>query len=119
MYIIGLGAAVLTGESDVAAIMLKAGLGAAGLILFCWCLVRYGRKTFEPWNTRRTALDLFIYGVTGISYGFDEEEGLYNALVYAHENREALAAMQPACLKKAEDYLPENALAALFERIGD
>ena len=42
-------------------------LGAAGLILFCWCLVRYGRKTFEPWKTRRTALDLFIYGVTGIS----------------------------------------------------
>ena len=63
--------------------------------------------------------DIIDDGVTGIGYGFDEEEGLYNALVYAHENREALAAMQPACLKKAEDYLPENALAALFERIGD
>lgn len=63
--------------------------------------------------------DIIDDGVTGIGYGFNEEEGLYNALVYAHENREALAAMQPACLKKAEDYLPENALAALFERIGD
>ena len=39
MYIIGLGAAVLTGESDVAAIMLKAGLGAAGLIIVVFSTV--------------------------------------------------------------------------------
>lgn len=33
MYVIGLGAAVFTGEYDIAKIMLKAGLGAAGLIV--------------------------------------------------------------------------------------
>ena len=61
--------------------------------------------------------DIIEDGVTGIGYGFDDEEGLYQALVYARENRKALAAMQQACLKKAEDYLPESALATLFERI--
>ena len=34
MYLIGMGAAVYTAESDIAAIFLKAGLGAAGLIIF-------------------------------------------------------------------------------------
>lgn len=32
MYILGLGAALFTGESDIAAIMLRAGLGAAGML---------------------------------------------------------------------------------------
>lgn len=34
MYLIGMGAAVYTAESDIAAIFLKAGLGAAGLVIF-------------------------------------------------------------------------------------
>ena len=33
MYIIGMGAAVLTGESDIAQILLKAGLGILGLLI--------------------------------------------------------------------------------------
>lgn len=33
MYVIGMGAAIFTGESDISQIMLKAGLGAAGLII--------------------------------------------------------------------------------------
>jgi len=33
MYIIGMGAAIFTGEYDIAKIMLKAGLGAAGLLI--------------------------------------------------------------------------------------
>ena len=33
MYIIGMGAAIFTGESDIAAIMVKAGLGIAGLLI--------------------------------------------------------------------------------------
>ena len=33
MYLIGMGAAIITGESDIAAILLKAGLGIAGLLI--------------------------------------------------------------------------------------
>ena len=33
MYIIGMGAAIFTGESDIASIMVKAGLGIAGLVI--------------------------------------------------------------------------------------
>ena len=33
MYVIGMGAAIFTGESDIAQIMVKAGLGAAGLLI--------------------------------------------------------------------------------------
>jgi purine-cytosine permease-like protein len=33
MYVIGMGAAVLAGESDIAVIMVKAGLGVAGLCI--------------------------------------------------------------------------------------
>lgn len=33
MYVIGMGAAIFTGESDIAQIMLKAGLGIAGLLI--------------------------------------------------------------------------------------
>ena len=33
MYLIGMGASIFTGESDIAQIMVKAGLGAAGLLI--------------------------------------------------------------------------------------
>ena len=39
MYIIGMGAAIFTGESDIAQIMVKAGLGAAGLIIIVFSTV--------------------------------------------------------------------------------
>ncbi len=39
MYVIGLGAALFTGESDVAAIMVKAGLGIIGLIIILFSTV--------------------------------------------------------------------------------
>ena len=39
MYVIGMGAAIFTGESDIARIMLKAGLGAAGLIIVIFSTV--------------------------------------------------------------------------------
>ncbi len=39
MYIIGLGAALFTGESDVAPIMIKAGLGVVGLIIVLFSTV--------------------------------------------------------------------------------
>ena len=39
MYVIGMGAAIFTGESDIARIMLKAGLGAAGLVIIIFSTV--------------------------------------------------------------------------------
>lgn len=39
MYLIGMGAAILTGESDIARIMVKAGLGIAGLLIIIFSTV--------------------------------------------------------------------------------
>ena len=39
MYVIGMGAAIFTGESDIARIMVKAGLGAAGLLIIVFSTV--------------------------------------------------------------------------------
>ncbi|MEE3488165.1 MAG: DMT family transporter [Bulleidia sp.] len=43
-------------------------LGLAGIILFLYCLKKYGvKKTFAPWRTKKDAVDLLIYGLAGIS----------------------------------------------------
>ena len=39
MYMIGMGAAIFTGESDIAQIMVKAGLGIAGLLIIVFSTV--------------------------------------------------------------------------------
>ena len=39
MYVIGMGAAIFTGESDIAQILVKAGLGVAGLIIIVFSTV--------------------------------------------------------------------------------
>lgn len=55
MYIIGLGAALLTQESDIAAIMVQAGLGAAGLLIIVFSTVT------------TTFLDAYSAGVSAVS----------------------------------------------------
>ena len=55
MYIIGLGAALFTGESDIAKIMLTAGLGIAGLIVIILSTVT------------TTFLDVYSAGVSTVS----------------------------------------------------
>lgn len=55
MYFIGMGAAIYTGESDVAAIMLKSGLGFAALIIVILSTVT------------TTFLDAFSAGVSSVS----------------------------------------------------
>lgn len=55
MYIIGMGAAIFTGESDIAAIMLKAGLGTAGLLIIVFSTVT------------TTFLDAYSAGISGES----------------------------------------------------
>ena len=53
MYIIGMGAAIFTAESDIAQIMVKAGLGIAGLIIIIFSTVT------------TTFLDAYSAGVSG------------------------------------------------------
>ena len=55
MYIIGLGAALLTQESDIAAIMVQAGLGVAGLLIIVFSTVT------------TTFLDAYSAGVAAVS----------------------------------------------------
>jgi drug/metabolite transporter (DMT)-like permease len=43
-------------------------LGCAGILIFLYCMFRYGRKqTFAPWQNKTNARDLLIYGLLGIS----------------------------------------------------
>ena len=55
MYVIGMGAAIFTGESDIAAIMIKAGLGAAALLIIVFSTVT------------TTFLDAYSAGVSSVS----------------------------------------------------
>lgn len=55
MYIIGMGAAIFTGESDIARIMVKAGLGIAGLLIIVFSTVT------------TTFLDAYSAGISGQS----------------------------------------------------
>lgn len=56
MYVIGMGAAIYTGESDIAIIMVKAGLGAAALIILILSTVT------------TTFMDAYSAGVSGESF---------------------------------------------------
>ena len=42
-------------------------LGLAGVVLFFYCLIRYGERLFAPWKSGRDRRDLLIYGIAGIS----------------------------------------------------
>jgi len=42
-------------------------MGASAVILFVFCLSKYGKRTFEPWKTKKNAADLIFYGIFGIS----------------------------------------------------
>ncbi len=56
MYVIGMGAAIFTGESDIAQIMVKAGLGIAGLLIIVFSTVT------------TTFLDAYSAGVSSESF---------------------------------------------------
>lgn len=43
-------------------------LGCAGALLLIYCLFKYKKKTFEPWQTKKNALDLIVYGLLGVSF---------------------------------------------------
>ena len=68
MYVIGMGAAIFTGEYDIALIMVKAGLGIAGLIIVIFSTVT------------TTFLDAYSAGVSGETI-FSVIKGKYAAVV--------------------------------------
>ena len=49
MYVIGMGAAIYTGEYDISVIMVKAGLGAAGLLIIVLSLPAPPQPWYTPW----------------------------------------------------------------------
>lgn len=84
MYIIGMGAAIYTGESDIAQIMVKAGLGVAGLLIIVLSTVT------------TTFLDAYSAGVSCVSVSGKIPEkwaavvvtiiGTIGAIVYPMDN---------------------------------
>ena len=68
MYVIGMGAALFTGESDIAQILLKAGLSIAGLLIIVFSTVT------------TTFLDAYSAGISSESI-FSKIKGKYAALV--------------------------------------
>ena len=70
MYVIGMGAAILTGTSDIAQIMVKAGLGVAGLLIIVFSTVT------------TTFLDAYSAGVSGETV-FTKLSGRMMAIVAA------------------------------------
>jgi putative hydroxymethylpyrimidine transporter CytX len=84
MYIIGMGAAIYTGEGDIAQIMVKAGVGVAGLLIIVFSTVT------------TTFLDAYSAGVSSVSiYGKIKEKwfailvavvGTIAAIIYPMDN---------------------------------
>ena len=68
MYVIGMNAAIYTGESDIASIMVKAGLGIAGLLIIVFSTVT------------TTFLDAYSAGISSESV-FSKINGKYAAIV--------------------------------------
>lgn len=68
MYVIGMNAAIYTGESDIASIMVKAGLGIAGLLIIVFSTVT------------TTFLDAYSAGISSESV-FSKINGKYAAII--------------------------------------
>ncbi len=87
MYIIGMGAAIYTGESDIALIMVKAGLGTLGLLIIIFSTVTTtfldayssgisAESIFPQLTGKRTALVVTVIGtIAAIVYPMDNITG--------------------------------------------
>lgn len=87
MYVIGMGAAILTGESDIAAIMVKAGLGAAALVILilstvtttfldAWSAGISAESLSGKLNGKWTAAAVTVVGIAGaILFPMDDITG--------------------------------------------
>ncbi len=83
MYVIGMGAAIYTGEYDIAQIMLKVGLGAAGLLIIIFSTVTTtfldaysagisSESIVSKWNGKHVAVAVTVIGTAAaIVYPMD------------------------------------------------
>ena len=83
MYVIGMGAAIYTGEYDIAQIMLKAGLGIAGLLIIVFSTVTTtfldaysagisSESIIARWNGKHVAVIVTVIGtIAAIVYPMD------------------------------------------------
>ena len=83
MYVIGMGAAIYTGESDIASIMVKAGLGIVGLLIIVFSTVTTtfldaysagisSESVFSKINGKHAAIVVTVIGMIGaILYPMD------------------------------------------------
>lgn len=62
--------------------------------------------------------DIFEEGVTGLGYPFGDTRALEQLLLELAAQPDRLMALKPACLKKAEQYLPETAMERIATLIG-
>lgn len=61
--------------------------------------------------------DIVEENVTGLGYEFLNMEALNEVLINFAENEGIIKKMKSACIQKAEDFLPENALQNLYARM--
>lgn len=61
--------------------------------------------------------DIIENGVTGISYSFSEPDQLTDVLIRLASSPELLNSMKLNCLSKFQEYLPENALDVLINKL--
>lgn len=61
--------------------------------------------------------DIVTSGVTGISYPFNDFAALKNALMDIAKNPMLIHNMKKNCLHKAKEYLPENVMNIIVERL--
>lgn len=61
--------------------------------------------------------DVVIEGVTGLGYEFNTNVDFERILESIVADPSIVARLKDGCVKKAEDFLPENAIKPLFERI--
>lgn len=61
--------------------------------------------------------DLIDDGETGYGYTFDNFEEFKNLLNDIAQNPKKIEELKPNCLKKAQGYIPENALSVLTQRL--
>ena len=83
MYVLGMGAAINTGEYDIAQIMLKAGLGIAGLLIIVFSTVTTtfldaysagisSETVVNKWNGKHVAIVVTVLGtIAAIVYPMD------------------------------------------------
>ena len=62
--------------------------------------------------------DIFEEGVTGRGYAFGDTQALAELLCQLAQQPDQLVALKPACLKKAQQYMPEATMEKISKLIG-